>query len=118
MSDPLATPTTPAKPAGFTHGFMDFVRQYNVIPLAIAVVLGNALNDVVKTLVEGIITPFISLLIPGTSLQSYEWTVKSSTFQIGLVISALITFLAIAILVYIFAKRVLHDEKLLRRKED
>jgi large conductance mechanosensitive channel len=115
-ADVMATPTdpTPKKP-GFGGGFMDFIRQYNVIPLAIAVVLGNALNDVIKVVVEGIITPFISLVSPTKSIQHYEWTVHNSTFQVGAVLSAIITFLVIAIVVYVFAKRILHDESLLKK---
>lgn len=109
--------THPKKDPGFTHGFMDFIRQYNVVPLAIAVVLGNALNDVIKSVVEGAITPLISLISPTKSLQGYEVTVRNSTFQIGAVVSALISFLVIALVVYIFAKKVLHDENILKKKE-
>lgn len=107
--------TTPPKKPGFTRGFMDFIRQYNVIPLAIAVVLGNAINDVIKVLVEGIITPFISLFVPSTSLQEYQWTSHGSTFQVGAVINAVISFLVVAFVVYVFAKKVLHDESVLKK---
>lgn len=96
-------------------GFMSFIRQYNVIPLAIAVVLGNAVNDVVKVLVEGIITPFISLFTPSTALQSFEWTIGSATFQVGAVVSAIISFLVIAAVIYAFVKKVLRDESVLKK---
>ena len=94
-------------------GFMDFIRQYSVVPLAIAVVLGSAVNDVVKVLVTGIITPFISLLMPTGSLQGYEWHVGNSTFAVGAVLSAVITFIVIAIVVYTFAKKIMKDDSLL-----
>jgi large conductance mechanosensitive channel len=126
MATKKATPVEPAPnqvvmmPAPEKHrfgsGFMGFIRQYHVIPLAIAVVLGNALNDVVKTLVDGIITPLISLVVPSTSLQEYQWQVKSSTFHIGSVISAVISFLVVALVVYVFAKKVLRDDSILEKK--
>ncbi|HSI20995.1 MAG TPA: MscL family protein [Verrucomicrobiae bacterium] len=100
----------------FARGFMHFVRQYNVIPLAIAVVIGNSLNDVVKVVVEGMVTPFISLILPSTALQGYEITVRNSTFQIGAVVNAVLGFLVVALIVYVFAKKVLHDEKVLEKK--
>jgi large conductance mechanosensitive channel len=116
--------TAAAKPAdqqplerkGFTRGFGDFIRQYSVIPLAIAVVLGNAVNDIVRQIVEGMVTPFVSLLLPGTALQTYEFTVASSTFKVGAVINAILSFIVIAFIVYFFAKRVLRDEALLQKK--
>jgi large conductance mechanosensitive channel len=116
MSEPVVDQLTNPKKQSFTRGFGDFVRQYNVIPLAIAVVLGNAVNDVVKSLVEGMITPFVSLIIPGTALQSYEWSVANSTFKVGAVLSAFLSFVVIAFVVYTFVKKVLHDESLLQKK--
>jgi large conductance mechanosensitive channel len=106
----------PTKNQPFTKGFGAFIRQYGVIPLAIAVVLGNAVNDVIKVLVEGVITPFISLFVPSTTLQNYTLTVRHSTFAVGAVISALITFIVIAFIVYTFVKKVLHDDNLLGKK--
>jgi large-conductance mechanosensitive channel len=43
-------------------------------------------------------------------------TVRHSTFAVGAVISALITFIVIAFIVYTFVKKVLHDDNLLGKK--
>jgi large conductance mechanosensitive channel len=102
-------------PREFAAGFIGFLRQYNVIPLAIAVVLGNAVNDLVKQLVEGIVTPFIALILPNTAIQGYEVTIGPATFRIGMVISAILSFMVIAFVVYTFVKKVLHDETVLKR---
>lgn len=105
------------EPSGrFGSGFMHFIRTYGVIPLAIAVVLGNAINDVVKSLVDGLITPFISLVVPSTSLQEYSYTVGKSTFAIGSVLSALLSFVIIAAIIYVFVKKILRDDSALEKK--
>ncbi len=116
---PLATPTQPGpiqEPKTFFGGFALFLRQYNVIPLAIAVVIGNALNDVVQAFVKGIVSPLIALISPTTALQTYEVTVNKSTFQIGTVVNAVISFVVVALIVYVFVKKILHDESLLQKK--
>jgi large conductance mechanosensitive channel len=113
--DPVVLVAPPQK-RSFTGGFMEFIRQYSVIPLAIAVVLGNAVNDLVKALVDGVVTPIISLFVPSTALQSYELHIKSSTFQIGAVLSALISFIVVAFIVYTFVKKVLRDDTVLEKK--
>ena len=45
--------------------FTTFLRQYGVIGLAIAVVIGGKLGDLVKAMVDGLLMPFIGALIPG-----------------------------------------------------
>ena len=101
------------KKQGPIAGFVEFIKQYHVIPLAIAVVLGNAVNDLVKSLVDGIITPFISLIIPSTSLQNFSFRIHQSRFYVGSVIGAIITFIVVAFVVYTFVQRVMKDDEAL-----
>jgi len=124
MADPVVVPVglpapekNPKAQKGFARGFMDFIQQYHVIPLAIAVVLGNAVNDVVKVLVDGVITPFIALMVPSETLQTYELTINHSTFKLGAVLSAVISFMVVAAVIYIFVKKILKDDKILQKKD-
>jgi len=94
-------------------GFFGFIRKYNAIPLAIGVVLGTAVNDVVKALVDGIIMPLVSLINPSNALQTLSYQVGEATFKVGDVVSAVISFLAIALTVYFLAKVVLRNAALL-----
>jgi len=102
--------------APFINGFFDFISQYGVIPLAIGVVLGNAVNDLVKTIVDGITTPLISLLVPSGKLQNLVIHFRSADFMIGAVISALLSFLSIAIVVYVVVKLVIRNDAYLEKK--
>jgi large conductance mechanosensitive channel len=78
------------------EGFKKFLMQGNVIELAVAVVIGSAFGAVVSAFVDGIITPMVSSAF-GTS-EIEDATV--GIFKIGLVIAALIKFVAIAAVVY------------------
>ena len=103
-------------PTNAAKGFSQFLKQYGVLPLAIGVVMGTAINDFVKAIVAGLITPLISLVSPGGKLQKLTLTFHDTVFSIGMVLDAFLTFLAIALVVYLIAKIILRDEDLLGKK--
>ena len=43
--------------------FLDFLKNYNVIELAIGVVIGNAVKDLVTSIAEDILMPVVGILI-------------------------------------------------------
>lgn len=105
-------PVRPARPSfrGVISGFFEFVHHYGVFPLAIGVVIGTAVNDLVKVVVEGLISPFIALLTPGATLASYQVEFNGSIFKVGAVIDAFLNFLFVALIVYIVVKLLLRQD--------
>lgn len=86
-------------------GFKEFIAQGNVIDLAVAVVIGGAFTAIVNTFVSAIITPLISLFFEADESGRFGITVTNIygnevTFEIGALISAIISFLAVALVVY------------------
>lgn len=87
------------------QGFKDFIMRGNVIDLAVAVVIGAAFTAVVTSIVDTIITPLISLVwkadeatgAVGPTITGLHGDV---TFPIGGLINAIISFLAVALVVY------------------
>ncbi|MEI6478292.1 MAG: MscL family protein [bacterium] len=102
-------------PLGVVAGFTKFIHEYGILPLAVGVVIGTAVNDLVKNLVDGLVSPFIALLTPGGTLQNFQLTVHGSVFKIGLVLNAVVSFLIIAFIVYAFAKIILRNEEILKK---
>lgn len=100
---------------GVLGGFRRFISDYGILPLAIGVVIGNAVNDLVKTLVDGFITPLIGLISPQSTLQNLQFTVNHSVFKVGAIINATLSFIVIALVIYVFAKIILHNEQLLKK---
>ncbi|MGW8604175.1 large conductance mechanosensitive channel protein MscL [Streptomyces sp. NPDC055893] len=110
-------------------GFKAFLMRGNVIDLAVAVVIGAAFTNIVNSVVKGIINPVVGAF--GTKdLESYSTCIKDSCavvngevqgiqLQWGLVLSAVLSFLITAAVVYflmvlpmakILAKRAAHEK--------
>lgn len=96
--------------------FKEFLKEYKVIGLAIAVIMGLAANTLVKSLVDNIVMPLITPFIPGGAWQTATWN-----FLIwrgigwGAFLSSLIYFVILAWAVFLIAKVVLKEEKVGKR---
>jgi large conductance mechanosensitive channel len=91
--------------------FLEFLREYKVIALAVAFIMAVAATALVKSLVDNIIMPVITAFIPGGA-----W--KTSTFALGPIVvgwgpflGELINFTIIAFVVFVIAKKVMKEEK-------
>jgi large conductance mechanosensitive channel len=98
--------------------FKDFISRGNVVDLAVAVVIGAAFTAVVSTFVSGLITPLIGM-VGGVDFREIDFTINVSTFEVGLVINALLTFLLVAAVVFFFVVKPLNvlDERRKRGEE-
>jgi large conductance mechanosensitive channel len=85
--------------AGVFKEFKDFISRGNVVDLAVAVVIGTAFTAVVNAVVSGLITPLIGM-IGGTQFDEIEFVINGSTFEVGLVINAIIFFIVVAAVVF------------------
>ena len=91
--------------------FMAFLKEYGIIGLAIAVIIGGKAGDLVKAIVDGLLMPIVGMVLPSGDWQ--KWML--GPFAIGSVLGALLNFLIVAFLVYIFAKKVLKEEKVTKK---
>lgn len=89
--------------------FKDFLLKQNVIALAIAVVVGTALNEVVKSLVDGFIMPIILVMQPGGDWQTAKWTAGPFTFGVGAFLAAVINFIIVGFVVWRISKIFIKD---------
>lgn len=86
-------------------GFKEFILRGNVIDLAVAVVIGAAFTAIVNAIVTGLINPLIALVFQADSLNDIVIAVPNvrggtTDFGIGLILAAIINFLAVAVVVY------------------
>ncbi len=91
--------------------FVDFLKQYGVVGLAIAVILGAKANAMVTAFVDGILMPIIGAAIPGGAWRTATLDVGSMKFLLGPLLGALIDFVIVAALVFVIAKTVLKQDK-------
>jgi large conductance mechanosensitive channel len=90
--------------------FKAFLLKQNIVALAIAVVVGTALNTLVKALVDDFIMPIIAALGPGGDWQTATWNVGSIKFGVGDFLAALINFLIIGFVAWRISKIFLKPE--------
>jgi large conductance mechanosensitive channel len=83
--------------------FKKFAFKGNVVDLAIGVIIGAAFGAIVKSLVDDIIMPLIGLIVPGD--KGYEgWVlhVGDRSIPYGKFLGAVVNFLIVAFVLYIF----------------
>lgn len=95
--------------------FMEFLKLYGVIGLAIAVIIGGKLNALVGATVDGILMPIITFFVPGGEWRKATLDVGPFHFLLGPFFGALVDFLIVAWIVFIIAKRILKEEKVTKK---
>lgn len=95
--------------------FIAFLKQYGVIGLAIAVIIGSKANALVSALVEGILMPIVTFFIPGGAWRTATLNIGPIHFLLGPVFGAAVDFLIVAWLVFWFSKKVLREETVTKK---
>jgi large conductance mechanosensitive channel len=95
--------------------FVAFLKNYGVVGLAIAVIIGGKLNELVGAFVNDLIVPL--LLQPALRAARVDDIRELSAGGVlyGKVLGASIDFLVVALLVFAFAKLVLKEETVAKR---
>ncbi|MDR1013984.1 MAG: large conductance mechanosensitive channel protein MscL [Coriobacteriales bacterium] len=103
----------------FVEEFKEFISRGNVMDLAVAVIVGGAFSAIVNSLVGDLITPLLSLFTGGIDFGHLVVRLGegagAAEFHYGNFIQALINFLVISFIVFLFIKGI---GKVLRRKKD
>ncbi|HIG97188.1 MAG TPA: MscL family protein [Candidatus Aenigmarchaeota archaeon] len=95
----------------FLTEFKEFLQEYKIMALAIAFVMGVAITAVVQSLVNDIIMPIISPLLPGGGWQIATFTIGPIVLKWGSFLGALINFVIIALVIFMMAKMMFKKEK-------
>ena len=101
---------------GVLAEFKEFVLRGNVVDLAVAVVIGAAFTAVVTSFVANIITPLIAAIFGKPDFKELTFTINKSQFFYGSFLNAVISFLAIAFVVFFFVVKPLNYMTERRRK--
>jgi len=84
--------------------FREFLLKQNVVALAIAIVVGTALNTLVKAVVDDFIMPLILYAMPGGDWQKATWTLGRIKFGVGDFLAATINFIIVAFVAWRMSK--------------
>ena len=95
---------------GFKQEFMEFLQKYQVIGLAVAVVIGAAATKLVTSMVSDIIMPVIAVLTPNGNWRESILQVGPIKFLLGDFIGAIIDFMIIAIVIFFTVKYIMKGD--------
>jgi large conductance mechanosensitive channel len=92
------------------NDFIEFLKHYGVVGLAIAVIIGGKLNLLITSFVNDLLTPL--LLRPALQAAGVNRLTQLSYNGIlyGKVISASLDFIIVAFIVFVFAKKILRED--------
>lgn len=116
------------KSKGFWAEFKKFISKGNVVDMAVGVAVATAFTAIVTAFTKGFIAPIISLLSHDASLSDMKWVIRPEEAEVaadgtktvttpevailwGAFLQAIIDFLIIAFVMFIFLKIVMSVTK-------
>jgi large conductance mechanosensitive channel len=100
---------------GIFTEFREFLREYKVIGLAVALIIGLAATSLVKSIVDNLVMPIVTPFIPGGAWQTATFSLGPIVIGWGALLGAIINFIIIAFIVFIIAKYALKEEKVSKK---
>ncbi len=95
---------------GFQNEFMEFLKKYQVIGLAVAFIIGTAATALVTSMVKDIIMPVIAVVIPGGDWRLAVLPIGPIKFMVGDFAGAMIDFIIIALAVFLLVKYIMKGD--------
>jgi len=103
---------------GGASGFMTFIKEQNVVGLAVGLVLGTAAGALVNSLINNVIMPPLGFLLGSaegieglTAVLGTTPTGEVAVLRYGEFVNDLINFLVLALVIYIVVKALKLDIK-------
>lgn len=99
--------------------FKEFALNGNMFDMAIGVIMGSAVKGVVTSIVENLITPFITAFTGGgtTTFANNVFVLNGAEIKYGLFISTFVDFLITAFIIFMMVK-VLNKVRILNKNEE
>jgi large conductance mechanosensitive channel len=107
--------------------FREFLKNYNVVGMAIGIVMGAAVTRLVNSVVQSLVMPLINLGLPRGDWEKAGFVLRKAVVEEGTevypavkilygdIISTGLNFIIIAIVVFLFAKYILREEKVAKK---
>jgi len=80
--------------------FREFLLRGNVVDLAVGIVIGAAFGALVTAFVGAFITPIVALMAGQADVSGLSFTAGGTTFPYGLFLTAVISFVLVALAVF------------------
>lgn len=84
--------------------FKDFINKGNVVMIAVGLVMALYFQQIVNAVLDGVINPIIAAIFGKTSYEEIGFDIGDARISIGLVIDALISFVAVSFFLFLVVK--------------
>ena len=84
--------------------FKEWITKGNLIAIAVGLIIALAFAALVKSFVETLVTPLIAAIGGQPDFSALDFTINGSTFRYGAFINALLTFLIVALIMFLVVK--------------
>ena len=90
--------------------YVKFLKEFNVIALAVGFVMGTASTSLVNSLVKDIIMPLVAPLLSAGAWREAALTFGPISVKYGAFLAELINFLILGAVIFFIAKKLLKIE--------
>ena len=84
--------------------FKEFALKGNAIELAVGVVVGTAFQSIIKSLVNDVIMPLISVLFGNIDFSEWVWQIGNNKVAYGSFISSIVNFVLVAFSLFLVVR--------------
>jgi len=88
----------------------DFLQEYAVLAVAIGVIVAQAGKDFIDALVKGFFLPLLQVIFSTTTFNNLDFFVSGIRFNIGGIVSSLLTLLIVLVVLYFIVKKIIRRE--------
>src|SRR5262245_25944239 len=110
---------------GILKEFKEFAIKGNVVDMAVGIIIGGAFGTIVSSLVKDVIMPPIGLMLGGVDFSNIRIPLRAGppgqdavAINIGVFINNLISFLIVALAVFMLVKAINELRKRFERAEE
>ncbi|MCD4694295.1 MscL family protein [bacterium] len=95
--------------------YIKFLKEYKIISLALAFIMGAASTSLVNSLVKDIIMPLFSPVLNGDLWKEAVLSMGSIQIRYGAFLAELFNFIILGLVVFFIAKKILKEEKIKKK---
>lgn len=91
---------------GVIQEFKKFAMKGSLIDMAVGIIIGAAVSEMVGTLVDSVLMPIVGIFLGGVDFSSLTITVGEANIGYGAFIQALINFTIIAFVIFMILRTI------------
>ena len=95
--------------------FLDFLKEYKIVSLAVAFVMGEASSSLVNSFVKDALLPVMLPLISAESWKDATFHIGPASIAYGSFLAELLNFIILAFIIFIVVRKIMKAEEETKR---